>query len=314
MKKLYSNFFIILFLIILTFEVLTNSDIVIFSVSTSIEIWIKNLFPTLFPFFVLSDILVNYGFVDILKKYLQKPFNKVFKISGNACFIILMSIISGFPSNAKYIKELLDRKMISLEEANKVILFTHFSNPLFILGTLAYSFLNNYKLGILILIIHYITNVIIGLLFRNYHKIELKNENISLNKILNKKYNFGLIMSQAIINSINTLLLILGTVTVFLILTSLLTTIISNSYICLFIKCFTEMTQGLYQVNNLLIPLKSKAILSIMILSFGGFSVHMQVMSLLSEYKINYIPYLIARLLHASISGILLFILYDFII
>ena len=48
-----------------------------------------------------------------------------------------------------------------------------------------------------------------------------------------------------------------------------------------------------------------------MILSFGGFSVHMQVLGIISDAKIKYKPFLLARVLHAILSGGFAFILYQ---
>ena len=59
------------------------------------------------------------------------------------------------------------------------------------------------------------------------------------------------------------------------------------------------------------IPLKLKTIISTLIISFGGFSVHMQIISILSDTKIKYLPFLTARVLHALISSVLAYLLFD---
>jgi hypothetical protein len=116
--------------------------------------------------------------------------------------------------------------MITTNEAEKLLMFTHFSNPLFILGTVGILFLDNYKMGLLILFSHYISNIIIGISIRNYHP-DIKDNTFSLRKaIINmneksiKSDNFGKVLTKALMDSINTLLLILGVVTFFLILTT----------------------------------------------------------------------------------------------
>ena len=48
-----------------------------------------------------------------------------------------------------------------------------------------------------------------------------------------------------------------------------------------------------------------------MILSFGGLSVHMQLIGILSKSRIKYFPYLTARILHATIASILFFFLFE---
>ena len=75
---------------------------------------------------------------------------------------------------------------------------------------------------------------------------------------------------------------------------------------------FVEMTQGLKYISLLEIPLKLKTILSTMIISFGGFSVHMQTISILSDTQIKYLPFLTARLLHAIISSFIVFLIFDY--
>ncbi|MEG0825980.1 MAG: nucleoside recognition domain-containing protein [Bacilli bacterium] len=311
MKKKLSNMIIIFILLYIGFEILVESKSIMESINFSIMIWKNNVFPSLFPFFVLSEILINYGFIEMLSKLL-KPFMRLFKVNSNCAFIFVMGLVTGFPSSAKYTKELFNKGLIDEKDATKILTFTHFSNPLFILGTISLIFLNNKEVGILILFIHYFTNILIGLLFRNYYPS--KNNNIIFSNYINNK-SFGKIITSSIINSINTLLLILGTITVFLVLTTIIDNNINlNNFNQSILNGFIEMTQGLKYVSLLDIPLKLKTILSTMIISFGGMSVHLQIISIISDTKIKYLPFLTARIIHALISGILIYILFDWYI
>ena len=124
--------------------------------------------------------------------------------------------------------------------------------------------------------------------------------------------SFGKVINTAILNTIETLLIILGTVTIFLIITTILDNNLSlNQYYQTILNGTIEMTQGLKYVSLLQIPLKLKSILTVMILSFGGLSVHMQILSILSDTDIKYLPFLTARILHSALSGILLYFLFD---
>lgn len=318
MKKLIS-FLIILVLLGFGIQILFLSNDIIITIRTAIDIWINNIFPSLFPFFVLSNFLIHYGFVEFLSELL-KPITKFLKLSPSSSFIIVMSLISGFPSNAKYTKELVLNNLINEEEASKILTFTHFSNPLFILGTVATAFLQNKEVGFLILIIHYITNIIIALIFRNYYTSNNLDSKVSLKTAINNmhkkrissKKTFGSIMQESLMNTIQTLVLILGTITFFLVITTIIDKNINiNAYYQSILNGFLEMTQGLKYVSILDIPLKLKSILTVMILSFGGLSVHFQIISIISDTKIKYLPFLTARVLHAAISGILVFLFFD---
>ena len=306
MKKI-----IMFLLIIITFLILTNSELIIKTVLYALNIFKKSIFPSLLPFFILSDLLSNYGFIEYTSKLFKPLMNKIFKINSNTSFILVMSMISGFPSSAKYTKDMYLKGYISSYEASKILMFTHFSNPLFIMGAISITFLNNKKIGLFILIIHYITNFIIGFLLRNLIKTNINNNIINYNY---KTESFSNTLSKSIISGFNTLFLILGTIIVFLIIINLINEYIAlNPLIKAILSGFLEMTGGINNVCLLNISLKLKTILITMILSFGGLSVHMQVKSIISDTDIKYQPYLVARLLHSSISGILIYLLYDLI-
>lgn len=316
MKKNIKKILILLILFLFTYQIFKNSNLIIKSVIFSFNIWKENVFPSLFPFFIISDLFINYGLIEILGEIFKPFMNKVFKIKGICSFVLLLSIISGFPSSAKYIKELYTKNLINDDEATKLLMFTHFSNPLFILGTISILFLNNKEVGFLILICHYVGNFIIGIIFRNYIPSYEKNKKINIYNVLNnfnQKKSFGNILTDAISNTIKTLLMILGVITTFLIITTVIDNLITlNSFFQSILNGLIEMTQGLKYISLLEIPLKLKCTLSTMIISFGGLSVHMQIISILNGTKIKYFPFLTARLIHALISSLLVYFLFDF--
>ena len=268
-------------------------------------LFVKNLLPNIFLFFIISDILNNYNIINYLSP-LGNVFSKLFKVSKEGTYVFFMSMLSGFPGNSKFIKELLDNNRISEQDANKLLTFTHFSNPLFIISTIGINFLNNKKIGFIILICHFITNIILGLLFRNIYKSEnktlLKKESISL--------PFIPLLKNSISNTFNSLMVIYGIIIFFFILTTIININLKLDYFHqTLLNGFIEMTNGLNMIKNLNFSIDIKASLMAFFISFGGLSIHMQVMSMLSNYKINYFVYLIARLLHASISSLLVFLI-----
>lgn len=225
-----------------------------------------------------------------------------------------MGLITGIPSNAKNICELYKQNKINEKEASKILMFTFFPNPLFILGTVSIIFLNNKSAGILILLTNYITNILIGIMFRNYNSSK-NNSKIDLKVFNNKRISnsFGNIITNSLVNSINTLLLILGVITMFSIITTIIDKNINlNNFYQSILNGFIEMTQGLKYISILDIPLKLKTTLSAMIISFGGLSTHLQIISILSDTKIKYLPFLTARVIQTILSGLIIFFTFDF--
>ena len=306
MKK-YSNFLIVIITLFFLIEIFTNNNLIFNTISFSLDIWVNNLIPSLFPMFILSDILITYNFVKYIPKWFINIFSYLFNIKKECTLVFFLSMLSGFPTNAKNIRKLYDMNIINGREASHMLMFTHFSNPLFILGTLSIFFLNNKKLGIIILLSHYLSNFIIGVIVR-------KLNNISNNTVneKEKKLYFGPIFVNAIKSSIDTLLLILGTLTCFLIISSIIINRFDlNSYNSLLIKSILEITMGLKELSLFSFSNLTKVILSSCILSFGGLSVHMQVISQLIDTDISYKSFFIGRILQVFISLILSYFIYQ---
>ena len=320
MRKM-TSIFIMIILMFIGYEILTESESILNSVNFSLSIFKNNIFPSLFPFFVLSNILIKCGLPEFMGNLFKGAMNKIFKIKGITAFIFFMSIISGNPANAKYTRELYLENRIDKYEATKILCFTCFSNPLFILGTISLLFLNNKEVGMLILVCHYIGNIFIGIGMRNYHPSKDEHNKVSFRQAINEmhkkrisnKESFGEMITNSLINSINTLLLILGVITSCLVITTIIDNNLNlDSVLGSVLNGFIEMTQGLKYISLEAIPLKLKCVLTVMILSFGGLSVHMQIMSILSDTEIRYLPFLCARVCHAVISSLFMYILFDF--
>ncbi len=322
MKRKIITILILFSLISTEVLILTNSSIVINSVLFGISIWKENVFPSLFPFFVLSELLINYGFIDFLSELFKNIMNKYFNLPGSSSFILIGSLISGFPSSAKYIKELYDKKEISKNDANYLLTFNHFSNPLFIIGTIGNILLKNKKIAIVILICHIFTNFIIALIFKPKNKTYIRVNKTSIKKAFNKMHcnrinknkSFASILSNSIFNTINTLILILGIIITFLIITNLLTNTFNlPELLKTFISGILEMTSGIKYTSLLNYSLIIKASLITFFISFGGLSVHFQIMSIISDTDIKYKYFFIARIFHSIISSCLVFLILSFI-
>ncbi len=307
MKK-YSNIIIVIISFFILILILFNKDIVSNTIISSFYIWFNTLVPSMLPMFILSDILINYNFIYYIPSRITNVISKLFNISKEAVLVLFISLIAGFPSNAIAIKTSYDLSLLSKNEASHLLLFTHFANPLFILQTVGVFYLKNNTYGIIILISHILSSFIIAFIFRN------KNNPTCNNYISNssKCQNFTIIFSNSIKKSINTLLMISGTVTSFLIISTLICHIFNlNSYLSVLVKSILEMTMGLSSLADLYINDIYKVILSTSIISFGGLSIHMQVSSILED--IPYINYFKGRIYHVIISGVislLIFILF----
>ena len=303
MKKKYQELFAVLIILFLYLGISINTSFIIESGISSINIFKTKLFPSIFPFFVLASLLLELGIATKISNKLNPIFKRLFHVEGNSSFIILVSIISGFPSGSKYVVESYKNKTIDKDTANYLLTFTHFANPLFILGTCG-LILNSLSLAYKILIIQIISNLILGIILRPKEIISSKKINNYQNK------SFLEALPKAINDAIKLLLFMLGSITFFMFFSKLLTTSLSlNSFFETIITGILDMTSGISLVPSIDTTNYIRGLLVLTFITFGSFSVHLQVLNNIKEEDLEYKYFFFGRIIETSIA-LLLYILF----
>lgn len=305
MTKLNSSNIIILLLLALLLFILGNPTFVIEEISSALFLFITKYFPAVFSIYIITDLLINYHFPEKLARVGEKIWKKVFHTDSICFFIVIMSMISGFPSGAKYIKELLDKEILTTEEANYLITFTHFSNPLFILGT-CFLITKSKVLTLCILISHFISNFIIAIITRPK---EIPKSQRRIKSFQSETFSSAL--TTSIYKTFKLMFLVLGTNTIFFVLSGIITSPFKSPTLKYLITGVLDLTKGISMIPNA-IPLLGKGIAILLFLGFGSFSVHMQVLSIIKDTKVYYRNFLLGRISQVAIS-ILLFFLCHFL-
>lgn len=301
MKKIF-NFLIISILIYCIYLVIFNKNIVYATIMDAIELWVRNLLPVMFPFFVISNILTKYDIINYIPNFIKVKLKRVLNLSDNGIVCFIFAIVSGFPGGSVIINNMYNSNKLSHEEASFLVYVTCFSNPSFILGVVG-SFLHSSKYLYLILISHYLPNFIF--LFFNKRRFEDVSDNKKEEDIV-----FYKLFINAISSSINSIILIFGTISIFLIFSTLFFyTFHFSLYNSALIKCIFEITMGIKCITNLSLSLFYKSIIITAVLSFAGLSIHMQILSCLDDIDIDYLKYLQVRIIHVCLSIIIFLIL-----
>ena len=312
MKKNIYSVFVISSIIILLINIFVKSknltEIIIFSCN----LFIKNIFPSLFPMFIISYILVEIDFPKLLGFLFKRIFKLFFNTSELSSFVFFMSMLTGFPGSAKMIDDLINKEELTAIEAQKILCFTFFSNPLFIINTVGNTFFNSKKIGFFIFIALVIGNILTGIFFRNSYTFSTNSHSFkefSMNSFVNKinKTDIFKTVFEAINSSLKVMINIFGIVTFFIILINILFNK-PSSFFTIFLTGIFEMTTGLKYLTLSNYSFNTKLITSIFFISFGSFSVHAQIMNILKEKKVKYLPFLYSRMIH-SLFSILAFLI-----
>ena len=301
MKKKIGNFTFCLFCFISIIFIFTNNKEVAEVILNATNLFLKKVFVSLFPMFIINHILIHINIPYYFYQIFNRLFLKIFHTSGLGAYVFIMSLISGTPSNAYILKELVNDHKLSTEEANHFLTFTYFSNPLFL--TMMLTSIFTPKTTLKIIFIHYLSNIIIGILLRK------KAPKITTQTFKPENKKNGNILINSINKSISTLLMILGTVTFYMIVTYIIAfPFKENILLKTLTSGFLEITNGLNNLIHLNIYTKIKEIIAIAIISFGGLSIHTQIKAILEDTKINYQYFLKGRILHTLIGIILILI------
>lgn len=296
MKRKYQELLAVLIILFIYLGIFINPKLIIESGITSINIFKTRLFPSIFPFFVLASLLLNLGLADKISKKIDFLIKRIFHIEGISSFIVVISIISGFPSGSKYISDCYKKGLISKKTANYLLTFTHFGNPLFILGTCGIV-LNNITIAYKILIINIVANIILGIILR-------PKEVISSNYTLkNEKLSFMEALPNAINDAIKLLLFMLGSITFFMFFSKLITsTLHLNNFYSVITTGILDLTSGISMVNTLNISNYLQGLIVLSFITFGSLSVHLQVINNIKEQDLSYKYFFMGRIIETFLA------------
>jgi len=290
---------------------------------TGLLTWTDKVIPTLFPFFVLTNLMIYYGIPQLMGKMLSPLFKHFLHLSPIIFFIILMSLISGNPSGAKIARQYYDQKVISKREFQGLLYFCNFSSPLFIIGTIGVLLYQSTKIGYFLLASHLLGSFIVFICC--YYPYFKTNSKLSTVEISTPIEPFSAILINAIENSIQTLIRVGGIIMVFYIVSAafntlqlfdvlnhLLAPLLSLTNIGNIEPLFSgllEFTQGVTKVVNTNLPFHIQLALIAFIISFAGFSVHTQIFMFVKDEIVSYFKYFTYRLMHGWAST--LFVLFS---
>lgn len=294
MKKSYQSNIILIFLISILTLYLVNSSTITSSILEYTKLYLTKLFPSSFTIFLITNLILNYNPIKIISKISKKP---------TSTYILLVSMISGFPSGPKNLSILYSKNLIDQNTANILLQSTHYPNPLFVLGPIN-ILLNSKSLAIKILFSLIISNLIIYI--KNYKHYK------NITSFYKKESTFSNNLSNAIIESAKLQILIYGTNLFFYLLSVIITNNLSlPPLIYIITNGFFDLTKGIFSIflisNQLL-----QSILIIIFISLGSISLHIQIKSILEDAKLSYKSFMQGRLITTVLSIIFFLILYFF--
>lgn len=325
----YNNIIFITIIIILTSFMIINPSETVNAAANGFKLWYQILVPSLIPFFIVAELMVNVGLVRFIGVILEPIMRPLFRLPGCSSLVVVMGFTSGFPVGAILSKRLYDENMLTANETERLVSFTNNSSPLFIIGAIGIGMFGSPAFGYLLAASHYLANLIVGLLWRFKaspvimpleKKTSIKSAFQEL--LATKTGGIGKLLGDAIKNSLNNILAIAGFIIFFSVLTRMLTVWGIMDYFALLITNFIPyinisypvaygLGMGIFEITlgaNTISITNGEMIIKLLtvslLLGFSGFSIIAQVMSVVATIPVRLSFYLKSRLMQLSMSVI----------
>lgn len=140
-----------------------------------LSVWWEVLFPALFPFFVLSEVLLGFGIVHLAAALLDPLMRPLFRIPGAGGFVLALSFGAGYPIGARLTSRLMEQNLLSRGEGERLVAMTTTSDPIFLIGAVSLGFFGRLDIVPVLAAAHYGGAMLLGLLLR-WRKDEPESE------------------------------------------------------------------------------------------------------------------------------------------
>ena len=296
-------FFMLLFLLFFPQQALSGARY-------GLLLWYQNLVPVLFPFMILSNLMIQTDSISFLLKGIHPLFHLIWGTSVYGSYTILAGFLFGCPMGAKVVGDLRKQHRISEAEAEYLVCFVNNLSPVFVMNFLVYENLENPKLLVPTLGILYGAPLITGLLFSARYRQRGKSSAGQKNKASKAPVNTELI-DACIYDGIRNITRLGAYIMLFSLFSEALCMVTAKNRLLPCMLCgILEITSGIGKIcQSTLKPLP--AYLCLMALcSFGGICAQMQTLSVCPMHGPMLRRYLYGKAATICISILLTLILF----
>ena len=261
-----------------------------------IELCLKTLVPSLFPFMAAVNLLINTGICAFAGKLLDKPSRFLFGLGGSFAPVFLLSLTGGYPVGAAGIRSLYSHGELSMNEAKRAALFSVGAGPGFLISFVGLGLYSNARTGVYLLAAQSLAAVLLGIGSRFLYRGEF---DVSPKEIKSAPMPFSRAVTESVYSASGAMAAMCGFVIVFCSATAVLNGTVKNGFIRDALTLTLEVCGGVSALSGRL-GLDAAAFA----VGFGGICVHFQIFSALGEVKVNKALFFVFRILQGLLTAL----------
>lgn len=289
---------------------------------TGAKLFFNAVFPSLFPFLVIVNLIISFGGIEIYSRVLGTILCRPLGLPKECSLVLLVSVFCGYPLGARYAAELYEQNLIDHKTLERLLNIATNGSPLFIIGSVGTAMLGHPYLGYILIISNILSCIAMGLILPGRYKWKATKPVIK--SASHVSVNFGIALKNALEDAVKTCISIGSFVVIFSVLINIIKSngyfnialIYVSKYTTLPIEVLQSFTLGILEVTNgcNLIALSAlsfnpKLIISSFLIAFSGLSITSQVYSLVYKHKVSINKYIILKVIQGIIASVITFII-----
>ena len=278
------------------------------------------ILPSLFPFFVLSSLVVELGMSRYLGRLLEPVMAPLFYVNGNCAAALALGFVGGYPVGARTAIQIYENGQCSRTEAERMLAFCNNSGPAFILGVVGAGVFGNGMAGLLLYLTHLLASLCVGVLFR-FYKPGDRPQTRRARTAQFQASSFPKAIISSVTGSLQSTLNICAFILFFTVclrilayagilrtlgrvLSLLLAPLgMSQTWAERLLTGLVEVSSGVSSLTDG--SLSGRLSMAAFMLGWAGVSVHCQVLAFLGDSGLSVKTYVSGKLLHGGISALL---------
>lgn len=304
LKKILSVFLPLGFLLLLFTHPVQATE----GCSLGLTLWYTSVLPSLLPFLIVSSLMMKTGLFRYLNRLYAPLLCRIFRISEDGCYAVLMGFLCGFPMGAKVTADLVREQHISKEEGSYLLGFCNNVSPSFFINYICLKKLWFPEVPWKLCAFFYAMPLLYGFCSRPFYHFSVvgpaNKKQTSLHRI-----HFPM-LDACMMDSFATVTRLGGYIILFSILVRMMQLLPLSNPVLVLISSLLEISCGIHQITALTgCPVRLMTALVCSCAAFGGFSICAQTSSVLHDTPLTIRSWLTGRIILALLTPALLLVL-----
>lgn len=274
-------------LLLLLLLAVSHITLVTSAMQKALALCANALIPTLFPFLIITDLLLSVEATEKMLFRVSRPFSYLLRLSPTGGAAFLLGAVFGFPMGAKAVAHYYGNGELPREEAERLLLFSGNASPFFLIGSVGGNMLFSTQKGVALYLLQLAISLACGVLLGLFAPKPPETAQVSFRI---KRISF----SKTVQNAVRQSLFISGYVLFFSVVLSIILPYLKSPFLVRLFACLLEISNACAQASEgktLAFPFCAFAT------CFSGLSVYFQTLDCIEGTDLSTKSYLPVKLL-----------------